>query len=135
MSDKAPELMSYLNTKFLITITKLKGFRSGLTLPSGSVIHVSGSKVHEKVGGFYALTYKKYKDLISRSNAFYAIILEGANNTFVLPGTKVNDIFTNVDHGLDKEWHYTIKRIDDHYVLRANMTGGKYHLSIILRSF
>jgi hypothetical protein len=74
--DKAPELQSYLRKKFLVSIEKAKGFRSGLVLPSGIIIHVSGSKEHLKSGGFYALTFKKYKDLTTSPNAFYAVVLE-----------------------------------------------------------
>jgi hypothetical protein len=59
VTDKAPEVQNYLENRYSISVNKAKGFRSGLTLPSGAVIHVSGSKQHPNGGGFYALTFNK----------------------------------------------------------------------------
>lgn len=70
--------------------------------------------------GFYALTFNKYKDIISRPNAFYAILLGNADNTFVLPSNKVKNIFREIDPGEDKEWHYRIRQDNGHYIIRPN---------------
>jgi hypothetical protein len=117
---KVQEVQNYLSKKYSIPIEKVKGFKAGLALPSGAIIHVSGSRQHPKTGGFYALTFKKYDDIISRQNAFYAILLENAEKMFVLPSNKVKDIFSQIDPGKDKEWHYHVNQQDGSYILKPN---------------
>jgi hypothetical protein len=135
VTDKAPEVQNYLKNTYSISVNKAKGFRSGLTLPSGAVIHVSGSKQYLHGGGFYALTFNKYKDLESNANAFYAIVLDKPENTFVLPQLKVKQIFSGVNPGEDKKWHYDIRKEDGHYILIPSNDTRNIGSEFIIRRY
>jgi hypothetical protein len=92
--------------------------RSVLRLPSGVILHVHGSPEDVK---WYALKKDYFNELTTTNpRYYYVIIVDQPEQSLVLPLAKVKEIFDPVDPGEDQEWHYSMVRDSDHYVIEPN---------------
>jgi hypothetical protein len=62
-----------LETNYAINIKTSSG-RARLSFPSGTIIHVRGSKVLQDARGFYYLQEKDQKDIIENEKRFFVVV-------------------------------------------------------------
>ncbi|MEO9296019.1 MAG: AAA family ATPase [Nitrososphaera sp.] len=118
--DYAPIIKRFLEEKFSVKISKKS--RASLELPSGLIVHAKGS-AREKP--WYGLDETVYDELMGYPDFFLALALGEPGTTFVLPKTKVREIFygrpTKRRPGRDTErWLFKIIEKDDRFFLKLN---------------
>jgi MoxR-like ATPase len=110
-------LKQYLTGRYP-TVKIATAARSLLRLPSGIILDVHGSPENVK---WYSLKKDYFNGLTSvNPRYYYVIMVDGPEQSLVLPLQRVKDIFEPVDPGEDNEWHYSIVKDGAHYVIEPN---------------
>lgn len=127
--DFSPLLKEYLEIKYGLKISKGTG-RSHLTLPSGTVLHVRGSKKLKR-GAFYYLQEEDYHDIQKNPNWYFVAVYDKPETSLVLPGETLKEIFEGKPLTYQKnkkpKWYFDIREKDGRYSLVLHHGGAKEH--------
>ena len=119
--DFAPRLKEYLEANYSVNVKKSWG-RGRLSFPSGTIIHVRGSKVLQDDRGFYYLQERDQKDIIEKGKRFFVVVFGEPENSFVFPKEAVKTIFSGypltLQAGKKPKWYFDIRQEKDgsHYL-------------------
>lgn len=130
------ELIEYLTRTYEMRIEKIK--RSWFKL-NDTVVYVNGSKKLSKGEGFYDIDERYYNILIERSNHYYAIVFDKPENTFVIPGQKLKEIFEGhpfyQEAGKPGEWLFTVYVKEQHHMLKLNNAKDEHDIENFLNQW
>ena len=136
-SDFAGSLKKLLESNFSIEVTK---YRNHLTLPSGTSIHVRGSRILPGDRGFYYLLEEDFNDTVKNPNRYFSIVFGTVDKTFVLPPQKLKEIFEGQTLTRNEEskpkWYFDVIIIEDeHYLKLATGSKGQYQIDDYLNKW
>jgi AAA domain (dynein-related subfamily) len=116
----AHKLANYLKFHYHIEVKyERKGW---LTFPSGTMVLVHGNDK----GKNYNISVNVCSDLTTESNRYYAVVFEQPQTTFILPKSKLQQIFVGVPNK-SKRWIFGITKKNEKYKLKLHMHGTTSH--------
>ncbi len=126
----AGPLKTYLERRFSIKISKNRGH---LFLPSGTIIHVRGSKILAGNRGFYHLQERDYDDTITHSNRYFVAVFGDVNNTFIFSPQKLKEIFEKYasvtrEKNESKMYFDIYKKDDTHYLKLRGLDNNEFNI-------
>jgi hypothetical protein len=110
-----------IESQYDIELTK-KG-NSFIVFPSGTLIHIRGSKIlsdTEGQYGFYHFFKKNFESLLNTNKSFFALVYNEPKNTFLIPKDKLSTIFNNNLITYDEKsskWYFYIRPLDNKYFI------------------
>ena len=114
-------LKNQLENQYDIKITK-KG-NSFIIFPSGTLIHIRGSKILSDTKGqygFYHFFKKNFETLQYTNKSFFALVYNEPKNTFLIPKDKLSTIFNNnliTSDEKSPKWYFYIRPLENKYFI------------------